>query len=48
MPILILSARSEEIDVVVGLEIGADDYIQKPFRTVHGVGYRSAGAGTAA
>jgi DNA-binding response OmpR family regulator len=32
VPILILSARSEEIDVVVGLEIGADDYILKPFR----------------
>ncbi len=32
MPILILSAKSEEIDVVLGLEIGADDFIQKPFR----------------
>lgn len=32
MPIVILSAKSEEIDVVLGLEIGADDYIQKPFR----------------
>jgi DNA-binding response OmpR family regulator len=32
VPIIILSARSEEIDVVVGLEIGADDYILKPFR----------------
>src|ERR1700737_3992479 len=32
VPILILSAKSEEIDVVVGLEIGADDYIVKPFR----------------
>jgi DNA-binding response OmpR family regulator len=32
VPIVILSARSEEIDVVVGLEIGADDYILKPFR----------------
>lgn len=31
-PILILSGRNEEIDVVLGLEIGADDYIQKPFR----------------
>jgi DNA-binding response OmpR family regulator len=26
-----LSARSEEIDRVVGLEIGADDYVTKPF-----------------
>ena len=32
VPILFLSARTEEIDVVVGLEIGADDYIVKPFR----------------
>jgi DNA-binding response OmpR family regulator len=32
MPVLILSAKSEEIDVVLGLEIGADDYINKPFR----------------
>jgi DNA-binding response OmpR family regulator len=32
VPVLILSARTEEIDVVLGLEIGADDYIQKPFR----------------
>jgi DNA-binding response OmpR family regulator len=32
IPILILSAKGDEIDVVLGLEIGADDYIQKPFR----------------
>jgi DNA-binding response OmpR family regulator len=32
VPILILSAKTEEIDVVVGLEIGADDYVLKPFR----------------
>ena len=31
-PVIILSAKTEEIDVVVGLEIGADDYITKPFR----------------
>ena len=30
-PILFLSAKSEEIDKVVGLELGADDYIHKPF-----------------
>jgi len=30
-PILMLTARSEEIDKVVGLEIGADDYLTKPF-----------------
>ncbi len=31
MPILILSARSQELDKVRGLELGADDYITKPF-----------------
>jgi len=31
VPILILSARGEEIDRVVGLEVGADDYLAKPF-----------------
>lgn len=30
-PILFLSAKNEEIDVVVGLELGADDFIRKPF-----------------
>jgi DNA-binding response OmpR family regulator len=30
-PILMLTAKSEEIDKVVGLEMGADDYITKPF-----------------
>ena len=32
MPVIILSAKHDEIDVVLGLEIGADDYIAKPFR----------------
>lgn len=31
-PILMLTARSEETDVVLGLEVGADDYLTKPFR----------------
>ena len=31
VPILMLSARGEEIDRVVGLEVGADDYLTKPF-----------------
>lgn len=31
VPILILSARSREADKVVGLELGADDYVTKPF-----------------
>ena len=30
-PILMLTARAEEIDRIIGLEIGADDYIMKPF-----------------
>jgi two-component system response regulator RegX3 len=32
VPIIMLTARDGETDVVVGLEIGADDYITKPFR----------------
>lgn len=31
IPILFLSAKNEEIDVVLGLELGADDFIRKPF-----------------
>jgi len=31
IPILMLSARSDTVDVVVGLELGADDYVTKPF-----------------
>ena len=33
IPIVFLSAKSEEIDRVIGLELGADDYISKPFGT---------------
>jgi len=33
IPIVLLSARSDPIDVVVGLEAGADDYVTKPFDT---------------
>lgn len=32
-PIVMLTSRSEEMDCVVGLEGGADDYVTKPFRT---------------
>ncbi|MSO36721.1 MAG: response regulator transcription factor [Acidimicrobiia bacterium] len=32
VPIIMVSARSSEIDAVVGLEVGADDYVSKPFR----------------
>ncbi|HNZ02892.1 MAG TPA: response regulator transcription factor [Myxococcota bacterium] len=31
IPIIILTARAEEADIVAGLELGADDYISKPF-----------------
>jgi len=31
VPILMLTARSEEVDRIVGLELGADDYLGKPF-----------------
>jgi DNA-binding response OmpR family regulator len=31
VPILVLTARDDEIDKVVGLEVGADDYLTKPF-----------------
>jgi two-component system response regulator RegX3 len=31
VPIIMVTARGEEVDVVVGLEIGADDYLVKPF-----------------
>ena len=34
VPIVILTARTEEIDRIVGLEVGADDYITKPFSMV--------------
>jgi DNA-binding response OmpR family regulator len=33
VPIIMLTARTEDIDKVLGLEIGADDYLTKPFNT---------------
>jgi DNA-binding response OmpR family regulator len=32
LPVLMLTARSDEVDFVVGLDAGADDYVAKPFR----------------
>ena len=31
VPVLILTARGDEVDRIIGLEIGADDYLPKPF-----------------
>lgn len=31
IPVIMISAKSEEIDVILGLELGADDYVSKPF-----------------
>ena len=31
LPVLMLTSRSEEVDRVLGLELGADDYVTKPF-----------------
>ena len=32
LPVIMLTARAEEMDVIVGLNAGADDYVAKPFR----------------
>jgi DNA-binding response OmpR family regulator len=32
LPVLVLTARNDEVDAVVGLDAGADDYVTKPFR----------------
>ncbi|MDO5409167.1 MAG: response regulator transcription factor [Lachnospiraceae bacterium] len=34
VPVIFLTAKSEEIDMILGLNVGADDYITKPFRPV--------------
>jgi len=31
LPVIMLTARSEDVDRIVGLELGADDYVPKPF-----------------
>src|SRR6201987_5981111 len=40
VPVLVLTARADEVDTVIGLDAGADDYVTKPFRLpgVHGGG----------
>ena len=35
-PVIILSAKSEEVDQIMGLNIGADDYVNKPFKPPQG------------
>ena len=57
-PVIMVSARREEIDTVVGLEVGADDYVAKPYRVrelvarmrtvMRRTGTRSASAGNGA
>jgi two-component system phosphate regulon response regulator OmpR len=52
LPILMLTARGDEIDRIVGLELGADDYLPKPFNPrellarLRAILRRRAGAGT--
>jgi two-component system, OmpR family, response regulator RegX3 len=49
VPIIMVSARGEEVDRVIGLELGADDYVAKPFglreliARIHAVTRRSTG-----
>src|SRR3989304_3684092 len=45
IPIVMLTARAEEIDRVVGLELGADDYVAKPFSPKELVGRGRGGRG---
>lgn len=50
IPILMLTAKSTEVDKVAGLEVGADDYVTKPFSPrellLRGAGGRTASAGS--
>lgn len=53
LPILFLTARDDEVDRIVGLELGADDYVTKPFSPrevvarIRAILKRSSGAGQA-
>jgi DNA-binding response OmpR family regulator len=42
LPVILLTARDSELDTVVGLEAGADDYVRKPFSVAELVGRVSA------
>jgi DNA-binding response OmpR family regulator len=50
VPIIMVTARGEEVDRVIGLELGADDYVSKPFgirelvARIHAVTRRAAGS----
>lgn len=52
VPVLFLTAKGQEVDKVIGLELGADDYMTKPFGVrellarVHALIRRSSGSGT--
>lgn len=54
VPVIVLTARGEEIDRVLGLELGADDYLVKPFgfrelmARIRAVSRRTVGSGPAA
>nr|MBO8918878.1 response regulator [Proteus mirabilis] len=44
IPIIMVTAKGEEVDRIVGLEIGADDYISKPFNPKRAISPYSCGA----
>lgn len=39
VPIIFLTASDEEMNIIMGLDIGGDDYITKPFKPVLGLGF---------